>query len=513
MAVEMAAATPTMRLAFTRPALLLVAAIQQINRGRLFDAEALIGRVLAMDPANGVAWSCLGSIKERLGDIDGSLAAFDRAVEAAPDDPRVLSNRIFALDRHPSVTLERAYEVRRQYNALVARPPKPHPNDRDPERVLRVGYVSGDIRNHSAIYGFGPVLGNHDPSVVEVFVYSVTPESDHLTEAIRSGVPHWRECASDSDDELEAKVRADRIDILVDLSGHSAGNRLPVFARKPAPVQASMIGYATSTGLDAVDYLFADDVCVPPEEERYYAETVVRLPRILTYWPDDPSVVGEVTDLPALANGHLTFGVFQRLGKLHPGCLSLWARVMDAIPTARVVFKSPGLEHEDIREQFAARVEAAGIERERVELLGSTEHAEHMRAYGRVDLILDPWPDGGGISTLEAAWMGVPTLTAPWRQIPSRTGATVNRELGLDCLTARTPTEYVERAVAVSEQIEQLAEIRSWMRDLMTASAFGSHRLYTAKIERHYRAFWRRWVAETSTPTQPALRLVEPQGA
>lgn len=506
------ASAPRVRLGLNRPGLLLAAAVQLINLNRLFDAEALVGRVLEMDPANGVAWSCLGSLRERLGDLDGSLAAFEKAVAASPDDPRILSNHIFALDRHPSVTLERACEVRRRYNALVAVPPRPHENDRDPERVLRIGYVSGDVRQHSALYGFGPVLLKHDPSAVEVFVYSVTPEQDWLTEVIRGGVPHWRECVADSDDALEAKIRADRIDILVDLSGHSAGNRLPVFARKPAPVQASMIGYATSTGLDAVDYFFADDVCVTPDEERHYTETVVRLPRILTYWPDDPDMVGEVADLPALANGYLTFGVFQRLGKLHPGCLSLWARVMDAVPSARLVFKSPGLEHEDIREQFAARVEAAGIERERVALLGSTPHDEHMRAYGQVDLILDPWPDGGGISTLEAAWMGVPTLTAPWRQIPSRTGATVNRELGLDCLTAASPTEYVERAVAVSGQIEELAEIRSWMRDLMTASAFGSHRLYTAHVERHYRTFWRRWCASESVP-RPPLRLVEPQGA
>lgn len=514
MAVQ--AAAPRVRLGLHRPRLLLMTAVQLINQTRLFDADALLGRVLEAEPENALAWSCLGSLKERFGDIDGSLAAFERACAAAPSDPRILSNQIFALDRHPSVTLDRASEVRRQYNALVmplgAAHRTPHLNDRDPDRVLRVGYVSGDVRQHSAAFGFGPVLLKHDPSAVEVFVYSVTPEGDWITEVIRAGVPHYRDCVSDTDDELSARIRADQIDILVDLSGHSAGNRLTVFARKPAPVQVTAWGYATGTGLEAIDYLFSDDVCIAPAEESHYAETVVRLPRVMTFWPPDPSVVGDVGPLPALENGYLTFGVFQRLGKLHPGCLTLWARVLNAVSDSRLVIKAPGLEQEDIREQFAGRLDAAGIERERVTLLGSTAHPEHVKAYEQVDLCLDPWPDGGGISTLEAAWMGVPTLTAPWHQISSRAGMTINRELGLDCLTALNPTDYVERAVAASEQLEELAEIRHWLRDLMIASAFGAHRLYTAHVERHYRQFWRRWVETVEPATAPPLRLVIPEG-
>jgi predicted O-linked N-acetylglucosamine transferase (SPINDLY family) len=285
-----------------------------------------------------------------------------------------------------------------------------------------------------------------------------------------------------------------------------------VFARKPAPIQVSAWGYASGTGLDAMDYLFSDDVCVSTDDERFYAETIVRLPRVMPFWPPDPSMVGEAGPLPAITNGYLTFGVFQRLGKLHPGCLSLWARVLNAVPDSRLVIKSPGLEREDLREHFSGRLDEAGIERERVTLLGSTSHYEHVQAYGQVDLALDPWPDGGGISTLEAAWMGVPTLTAPWHQISSRVTASVNRELGLDCLTAMSPTEYVARAVAASGQIEELADIRYWLRDLMTASAFGSHALYTRHVERHFRSFWRRWCA-SETVSQPVLRLVESQGA
>lgn len=508
MAVAASRVAAPVRLGLDRPGLLLATAVQLINQSELFRAEDLIRRVLAVDPENALAWSCLGSTRERFGDLGGSLEAFERATEAAPSNPLILSNYIFALDRAADTTLEQAHTARRRYNDLVAVPPRPHPNDRDPDRVLRIGYVSGDLRQHSAAFGFGPVLLSHDPSTVEVYVYSVTPEHDWLTEAIRGGVSAWRECVSDTDDELEAKIRADQIDVLVDLSGHSAGNRLPMFARKPAPIQVTAWGYATGTGLDAIDYFFADDVLVLPDEERWYAETVVRLPRAMPYWPADPAEVGEVAPSPTLTNGYTTFGVFNRLGKMTPDCLTLWARVLDAVPTSRLVIKSGGLEHPDLRDQFSGRLNAAGFDRERVTLLGSTERNEHMRSYGQIDLCLDPWPDGGGISTLEAAWMGVPTVTAPWHQIPSRTTASINRELGLDCLTARNPTEYVERAVAADEQRETLADIRSWMRDLMTASAFGSHRLYTAHVERHYRAFWRRWVASGEPSALPPLRLM-----
>lgn len=510
MAVSPITETAPVRLGLDRPRLLLATAVQVIHQHRLFDAEDLVRRVLAVEPDNAFAWSCLGSTLERLGDLEGSLAAFERAVDASPEDPRILSNHIFALDRAVSTTMEQALAARRRYNDLVAVPARAHTNDPDPDRVLRIGYVSGDVREHSAPFGFGPVVLKHDPSAVETFVYSVTPEHDWLTDVFRDGVAHFRACAADTDDDLEAKIREDRIDILVDLSGHSAGNRLPVFARKPAPVQVTAWGYITGTGLDAIDYLFADDVMIQPDEERWYAERVVRLPRIMPYWPPDPAAVGKVGPLPALTNGYLTFGVFNRLGKLTPDCLLLWARIMAAVPDARLVIKAGGLEIEQIREHLEARCESAGLDLSRVELLGSTTRDEHLRAYGQIDLALDPWPDGGGISTLDAAWMGVPTLTAPWHQIPSRTTASINRELGLDCLTVRTPTEYVARAAEANEQRDALAEIRYWLRDLMTASAFGSHALYTRHVERAYRQMWGKWCSDQreTVSDAPALHLV-----
>lgn len=494
-------------LGFRRPRLLLAAAVQLVSANRLHEAEDLLRLLLELAPEDAVASSTLASVRERLGDLDGSLALFERAHEMAPTNPLVLTNYIFALDRHPSTTLERAYTIRRRYHDLVKAEPMSHTNDRDPERRLRIGYVSADFRNHSATTAFGPVILKHDPEQFDVHLYSSTPEHDWLTDVFKAAVPHWHDVKHLSDGALARQIQDDGIDILVDLSGHSSGTRLPVFARKPAPVQATGWGYITGTGLDAMDYLFADADTIAPEEERFYAERVVRLPRLLAYWASDPAAVGEVQPPPCARNGHLTFGVFQRLGKLHPACLKLWARVLDAIPDARLIVKAPGLEHRPLDDLLRARLAGAGADNGRIRFYGASDKNDHLKAYADVDVALDPWPDGGGVSTLEAAWMGVPTLTSPWHQIPSRVTSSVNRELGLDDFIVGGPSAYVERARAIDEQRPALAEIRRWLRPLLQASAFCSHERYARTVEGHYREFWRAWCARAAD--EPAgLRLV-----
>ena len=484
--------------------LLLSVATQMILSGRFAASERLLRQILERDPSQASAWSLLASTAERIGDVDEALACFERAMDLAPPNTTLLSNYIFAHDRHPGRTLADALAARRRYNELVAVEPRAHPNDRDPERRLRVGYVSGDFHHHSAAFGFGPILLNHTDAF-DLYAYDNHTASDALTDALRERIPNWRQVAHLDDAALDALIRADEIDVLVDLSGHSSGNRLPVFARKPAPIQVTAWGYITGTGLDAMDYLFADDVTVPPEDEPFYAESVWRLPRIMPYLAAPPDRVGEVSAPPADTNGYLTLGVYQRLGKLKPDTIALWSRVLDAVPDARLLVKASGLEDEATRLRVEARFREAGADLTRVAFHGASGHWPHMRAYDRIDLALDPWPDGGGISTLEAAWMGVPTLTAPWRQIPSRFTASLNSELGLPWLTVRTPSEYVARVVEIDQQREALGEVRRLMRDLMTSSAFCNPALYLPPVEAAYREMWRRHCTGTA-PTR--LRVV-----
>ena len=479
-----------------RAELLLRAANVHANDHRLADAEALVRSALAAEPENPAALANLASLRERRGDHALAERLFSEARARAPRSTRLLSNYIFALDRRPDVTLEEAYAARHRYNEIVAGAWAPHPNDPDSERPLRIGYVSADFKHHSAAYAFGPVLLKHDPARFDVYAYSGVVEPDDLTDIFKAGIPNWRSVAFADDDEVERAIRSDRIDVLVDLSGHSAGNRLAVFARKPAPVQVTAWGYITGTGLDAMDYLLADADTIFPDEERWYAERVVRLERIICYWPKDVDEVGPVQPSPCVANGHLTFGVFQRLGKITPDCTRLWAGVLDAVPDARLIVKSPGLDEVEVRAGLERTFREAGADPARLELRGKSPHTEHLRAYADVDVCLDPWPDGGGISTCEAAWMGVPTLAAPWRQIPSRVTTSINRELGLDQLIVAGPSEYVERAAWLDTQHREIASLRSRLRELMTVSALCDHERYTRAVERAYRDLWRRWCAE-----------------
>jgi len=495
------------RLRYTNPMMILEACKNSLNLGSSEMVEATLTEFLEEHPKHPKALMMLGTVYERKGDLARALPLLERALEINPSDISLHSALIFALDQAPETSLERAYQARRAYNEQVRiAHPKPNTNDRNPDRRLRVGYVSGDFRNHSAAYGWAPILLCHDKGEVEVFAYSCMPGGDDpTTEQIKPGVDQWRDARYWDDDRLEAQIRADQIDVLVDLSGHSSGNRLPVFARHPAPVQITMIGYITGTGLDAMDYLFADRDTVKPDEERWYAEEIVRLPRIMTFWATDPAQVGEPAPPPCLKNGFLTFGVWGRHGKIQPPCARAWAEILGRLPDARLVIKSPGLGDPFQVKSLNALLYAAGVDLSRTEFRGPTDKNEHMKQYGLVDVGLDTSPHGGGMSTMEAAWMGVPILTLPHHQIPSRIATSVNRELGLDYLVATDWADYVDRAVALNEQREELTKVRRLMRDVMRVSAFGNHGDFARAVEMQYRALWQRWC---SGETRPRLEVV-----
>lgn len=487
---------PPGTIGYENPALIVRAVKNMLNQGDNRRAREALLDLLDQQPDHPKATALLATVYERAGDLDAALPLFERAVELDSSDIDLHSALIFALDQSPEVSLERAYRARRAFNEQVrAAQIEPHANDRDPERKLRVGYVSNDFKNHSAAFGWAPVLFAHDPQQFELYAYSCAPGADWATEAIKGWVEHWRDAAYWDDDRLEAQIRADRIDVLVDLSGHSSGHRLAVFARKPAPVQVTAWGYITGTGLDAMDYIFADGICIRPDEERWYAEEVVRLPRILTFWASDPASVGDVLPLPADSNGYLTFGVFNRLGKIQGPCVAAWSEILARVPTARLVVKSPGLENKASQDALLQMFVRAGADVSRLDFYGLTLKNEHMKAYGSIDVALDPSPHGGGMSTLEAAWMGVPTLTLPHTQIPSRIATTVAREFGLDYLVAASWPDYVARAVALNEQRGELRQVRRLLREMMSVSVFGDHGLYARSVEARYRECWRRWVA------------------
>jgi predicted O-linked N-acetylglucosamine transferase (SPINDLY family) len=462
--------------------------------GRITEAVASQERSLALDDSVANVWLDLAGALQVAGRTADATAAYRRSLALNPDSPIAQSGLIFALDLQPGHADE-ALAERRSWNVRFGQTwrdrPADHPNRRDPERPLRVGYVSADFYNHSAATVFMPIMRAHDRSQVSLYCYSGATERDPVNAEARTLADVWHDVAYVSDDVLEAQIRADEIDILVDLSGHSAGNRLPVFARKPAPIQVTAWGYATGTGMDAMDYFLADPITVPTHAYARYAEEVVNLPGALCY--DPPSFAPGVAPLPASTRGFVTFGAFNRLPKLFPETLAAWARILTALPTSRLVVKTLGADVSPGRDWLLGQLAMHGVQPERVTLLGITLRPDHLAAHGEVDLMLDAFPQNGGVTTLDALLMGVPVVTLMGEQIQERSSGSVLSAVGLGDLIARTPDEYVEIAARLAGDTARLAAERATLRSRLLASPIGNVVTYTRSVEATYRALWRRW--------------------
>jgi predicted O-linked N-acetylglucosamine transferase (SPINDLY family) len=315
---------------------------------------------------------------------------------------------------------------------------------------------------------------------------------------MRLSVDLWRDIEGHSDDDVAQLIRQDNVDILVDPLGHRGGQRLLVFARKPAPIQVTGWGDPTGTGLATMDYLLADPVLVPSNQRHLLVERVYDLPNCLGYWT--PGQLPDPSPLPATERGFVTFGSFNRIAKIQDPVVRSWAEILRALPEAMLVIKSDQWSadadrHAEIEQLFADE----GVAEGRVEFRGFTGRAEHFAAYREIDIALDPFPHGGGMATLDAVWMGVPVITRPGRTIPSRLAAASLTALGLTDFVAESPRDYVDRAVAIAEDIGALAYLRLTLRGVLANSVIGDPVRYTRAVEASYRAMWREWCASTAS--------------
>jgi protein O-GlcNAc transferase len=371
---------------------------------------------------------------------------------------------------------------------------EPHANPRDPHRRLHVGYVSADFRHHSAANAILPILRSHDRSQVTVYCYSGVTVPDPVTGLCQQLADQWRDTAHLSDEQMAALIRQDEIDVLVDLSGHSRANRLTVFSRQPAPVQVTAWGYATGTGLDTIGYFLADEVVVPEAARAFYSEMVVNLPSVFCYEP--PAFSPPVAPSPAATRGHITFGAFNRLTKITPEVIAAWGRVLQAVPDARLIVKSGGLEVGADRDLLLSRLAAQGVSLDRVTVRGTTPQGEHLAAHGDVDLLLDTFPHTGGITTLDALYMGVPTVTLLGERVSGRVSASFLMKLGLGDMVAETVDQYVEIATRLAADPRRLARERSTLRERLLASPIADAPAFTRAVEAAYRAMWQRWCTD-----------------
>lgn len=436
----------------------------------------------------------LGNACKELGRIDEALAAYRAAAQLRPNAADVRSKLILLLNYHPAYDPPRILEECRRWNELFAEPLQAsieaHGNDRDPNRRLRVGYVSAGFSRHSLSLFLIPLLEHHDHEQVEVFCYSGVTSPDDITARTRRTADVWRDTAGLADEQVAAMIRSDRIDILVDLGMHMAENRLLVFARKPAPVQVAWLAYPGTTGVKAIDYRLTDPYLDPPGLcDAYYSERSMRLPD--TFWCYDPLTdETEVAPLPALRNGHVTFGSLNSFCKINDGVLALWAQVLQAVPESRLLMLAPVGR---AREHVLAALGGGGVTAARVEFVDRLPRLDYLKLYHRIDLGLEPFPANGHTTSLDAFWMGVPTCTLVGPTIVGRAGWSQLNNLELKELAADSPERYVEITAALAGSLSRLQELRATARARMRQSPLMNGQRFARHVEDAYRRMWRTW--------------------
>jgi len=462
--------------------------------GQLDAAIDAYRRAIELKPDYPEAHSNLGNALKDRGELDEALAAYRRALQIKPDYLGAHSNLVQALHYHPGHDAMAFAEEHRRWNRQFGDPlrqfVRPHSNDPTVARRLRVGYVSPDFRYHPVGRFALPLLERHDRERFEILCYSKVTSSDWMTERFRGLAGKWRDTVGLSDDQLAEMIREDGVDILVDLAMHTAGNRLLTFARQPAPVQVTWLGYPGSTGLPSIGYRLTDAQMDPPgEKQAWSAEEPVRLPDCwCCYDPVDDSP--GINALPALSAKGVTFGSLNNFGKVHEGVLALWARVMGAVKGSRLlVFCPEGRARERVLAFFGAR----GIGAERVELAGLLPRWEYLSLYQRIDLGLDPFPCNGMTTTCDALWMGVPVLTWPGEMPASRAGLSLLSCIGLGELAASSEEDYVRSAVELAGNLPRLADMRATLRSRMQASPLMDAPRFARNVEAAFRSMWERW--------------------
>jgi predicted O-linked N-acetylglucosamine transferase (SPINDLY family) len=438
--------------------------------GRYAEAQACYETALAANPEDGEALSSLGNLKTEQGRVEEALEIFAAAARLRPDLPGPHSNLIMTRNYRTGLAAADHLAAHRAWGAALAVPkPRPFPLRR-PGR-LRVGYVSADFRTHSVAYFLEPLLAHHDRAAVEVFCYADVARPDATTARLRALADHWVPIDRLSDAGAAARIRDDGIDLLIDLSGHTGQSRLSLFAARPAPVQATWLGYPATTGLAAMDWRLTDGIADPPgAAEPFHAERLLRLPNgFLCYRP--PAEAGEPAPAPMIANGFVTFGSFNQLAKLSDETVAAWASVLDRVPGSRLLLKSKALDDAATRAWHLGRFQSHGIAAERLELLGYIAAADgHLAAYGRIDVALDPFPYNGTTTTCEALWMGVPVVTLAGDRHAGRVGVSLLTRIGLDTLVAHDIADYAARATALVADRDGLTALRAGLRDRLRAS-------------------------------------------
>ncbi|HZL38505.1 MAG TPA: tetratricopeptide repeat protein [Tepidisphaeraceae bacterium] len=485
--------------------------------GQINEAAAAYRRALAVQPKYAKAYDGLAGAAVEAGDANEAIACFRRMIELDPASPNAVGALLYTLHYCPEQDARTLFAEHQQWRARFCpsvSQSRRHENDRNESRKLRIGYVSPDFRDHTVPRFFSAVLEHHDRDAFETFCYSDVERPDATTARLRGWAGAWREIRGIEDPAVDAMIQRDRIDILVDLRGHGANNRLTLFARKPAPVQVSMVGYFNTTGLSAMDYRITDVHMDPPGmTEALHTEKLARMPySCWCYAPDADAP--DVAEPPSVRDGFVTFGSLNKIVKVSEPCAKLWARVLEAVPNSRLLLTAAHTERsaaehgqdadatQDRRappartncETIRERLARLGLPMDRVILLGKTgSRREYLERFAGIDIALDTFPFGGITTTCDGLWMGVPAISLAGDTSVSRSGKSILHAANLPELAADASEQFVQIAAGLAQDEARLRELRMTMRTRLLASPLLDHRGFAARLESAYRGMWRRY--------------------
>jgi len=469
--------------------------------GQYDEALASYRHALDIQPDFAEAYRAQGDSLQEIGQIPASADCYRRFLALRPDHYDSISSLLFVLNYQANLPSGTILDEARRYGTLVlnqATPFQAWRNDPHADKRLRLGFVSGDLLRHPVAFFLESTLAQLDSDKIELYAYSNNPKEDDVTLRIKPCFTVWRKAHELDDAELAQQIHDDAIDILIDLSGHTARNRLPVFAWKPAPVQVSWLGYFATTGVPGMDYFLGDTHVCPSGEEDHFSETIWRLPDTY-YCFTPPSLDIQPMPPPALRNGFVTFGCFNTRAKMGDAVIATWARILTALPESRLFLKTAALgeaqQQQAVRERYAAH----GVAPERLRFEGKTPRKQYLEAYHEVDIALDPFPFPGGTTTAEGLWMGVPALTLRGDRFIGHQGETILRNVGLPEWIAADQDEYVAKAIDLAQNIGSLARLRGELRSMLLASPLCNAHLFTQNFEIAMRGMWRKWCEGPAT--------------
>jgi predicted O-linked N-acetylglucosamine transferase (SPINDLY family) len=461
------------------------------NQYRIVEAISFAKRAVTLQPDYYVGWYHLGAFLSMSGDVEGALDAYTRALTVDPARYDAQSNIFMLMNYLEGVTQEDLYRESAAWgNKLkvsILSPPANH------DKLLRIGMVSADFRNHSVGAFLVAVFEYLDCNRFQIYCYNNSTTTDYVTELFKESAVTWRDIAGLSDEQVSGIIGIDEIQILVDLSGHTAGNRLALFALRPAPVQVTWLGYFNTTGHPAMDWIIMDQWSIRPNEEQWFTEKVYRLPETrFCYTP--PMYAPNVSATPSRRLGFVTFGCFNNFMKYTTGVIRTWATILCRIPNARLVLKDESFGNPEYVHLFQQRFKDVGGEIDRIEFRGKSSHREMLLEYGDLDIVLDPFPFNGGLTTCEALWMGVPVVTMSGVTPVSRQGLTFLSLLGLTDLIVQDTSSYIDIAVNLAGDVDRLESLRMTMRDKMAASPLCDGVRYSRNLENAFELIWEEYV-------------------